>query len=126
MDKRKLLSALLNTKDLKITITLFKTNDNYMIRVAYENDVELVKENNSDVNREFVYYLSQLIEKADLETIDTKDYGLGNLVVYFGEDEYLMRYFDRQVLEDNESLHQIIYALLSYVDDNEEIKEMIG
>lgn len=99
----------------------------YTIRVEYENEVEKIKESNHEVSYDFVYYLSDLIEKAKLDEINSQDMALGYLEVYFGEDDYLPCYFSSEDIQNNKELYNLIHSLLPFVGEGEDdINKMIS
>lgn len=127
MALRKLLSICFDTKNLKITIMVLKKLKQYTIRVEYENEVEKIKESNYEVSYDFVYYLSDLIEKAKLDEINSQDMALGYLEVYFGEDDYLPCYFSSEDIQNNKELYNLIHSLLPFVGEGEDdINKMIS
>lgn len=127
MALKKLLSVCFDTKKLKITIMVLKKINQYTIRVEYEDEVEKIKESNHEVSYDFVYYLSDLIEKAKLDKINSQDMAVGYLEVYFGEYEYLPCYFSSEDVQNNKGLHYLIHSLLPFVDEGEDdIDKMIS
>lgn len=127
MALKKLLSICFDTKNLKITIMVLKKLKQYTIRVEYENEVEKIKESNHEVSYDFVYYLSDLIEKAKLDEINSQDMALGYLEVYFGEDDYLPCYFSSEDIQNNKELYNLIHSLLPFVGEGEDdINKMIS
>lgn len=109
---RKLLLISLNIGKI-ITVTLLKDIERYFIRVEYEKNGEKIKESNDEVGKEFVYRIVKLIE--NLSESDNQE--IGYLKVFYSEDEYLEVGISHELIDNDETLNELLDLLLLYVDE---------